>query len=52
MESQEGGVPDVGMAGREVPVYTWHQHTDRGGVLMDGVEQEEVEPEKKIKKRL
>ena len=45
MESQEGGVPDVGKAGKEVPVCAWHQHTGREGVLVHGVapEQEEAE---------
>ena len=45
MESQEGGVPDVGMAGKEVPVYAWHQHTDRDGVLGNGVAPEQKEAE-------
>ena len=45
MESQEGGVPDVQKAGKEVPVCAWHQHTGREGVLVDWVapEQEEAE---------
>ena len=45
MESQEGAVPDVGKAGKEVPVCAWHQHTGREDVLVDEVapEQEEAE---------
>ena len=45
MESQEGGVLNVGKAGKELPVCVWHQHTGQEGVLVDRVapEQEKAE---------
>ena len=43
VESQEGGVPEVGKAGKEVPECAWHQHTAREGVLVDGLAPEQEE---------
>ena len=45
VESQEGGVPDVGKAGKEVPVCAWHLHSGREGVLVHRVAPEQDEAE-------